>query len=420
MADSAHQATGSSSLDLPPPIIPCIESSFLAKAASIEQYTRFKPQPKVGGKRTSFSFKIYYREGDPPPNLGHPSDVYLDTTKGRERILAKVTETTWVEWLFFELAPWKLDRINNPLIPEALLWARLDGITWATKTIMDGDRTPGRRNVSGSVADAVRRTMERIPGFTKRKREEEGEGSGTNAQKTQKVQSGNSPTHDPHAPPNDALLMPPADPDDVEMSDDPSNAPAPPVAEDIAMSDDPPNALAPSVAADTADPPNTPAPPVAEGVTMPDNPPNTLAPNGQTHTEDEDAAQQDWWRSLSPLTEYGSDQEKASPDAPSKKPFLKRLVDTLRSNSSIWLKRCGIEFPKNATIIDWVSGIKTVLPWVGGAVSHTHSLALSYSLLSSFRTSMLSNTCLKVRTPRTPNASCNPKMSSLSLSTTLS
>ena len=160
---STNHPVGSSPLDLPlppPPTIPFIESKFLAKVKSIEEYVRFKQAPRLGKKRTVFSFIIYYHEGDPPEKLGHPSDVYLDTTKGRERVLAKTSETTWEEWRFFLPSPWSLHKIKNPLIPETLLWARRDtGITWSTTTIINGDRTPARQNLLGSIAEVVRMTI---------------------------------------------------------------------------------------------------------------------------------------------------------------------------------------------------------------------------------------------------------------------
>lgn len=55
----------------------------------------------------------------------------------------------------------------------------------------------------------------------------------------------------------------------------------------------------------------------------------------------------------------GGDTRELSPEAPTR-----FLIDILRQNPDMFVKeRAGLEFPKTAEVITWLSGIQTVLPW---------------------------------------------------------
>jgi hypothetical protein len=54
------------------------------------------------------------------------------------------------------------------------------------------------------------------------------------------------------------------------------------------------------------------------------------------------------------------------------------LPNRLRTNPLCWYQRMGIEFPSTAQMIEWVSGVFTVLPWMKGAGNLPNPVSFSF------------------------------------------
>lgn len=356
--------------------IPSLPQTYSAKASCTDEYKSVKGTPTVHQQRSTFSFTIFHSSGDPPPNLGQKSDVYFDTNPEEPRIFAKVDEHKWLAWQFFTQQPWYVHQIDNPLVPQTRLWARRSGVTWATQHVIYQDKSKSDSSgLPGSIAEAIKSTLDVTPPVKRKREEEMGEAivrqntsvqfhQGTSSDSTEihkrsrlindpsesrndsgEDSSQRPPDHTPPVPsssvdsafPNDTLPLDQSSTEDRGLqSESHSRVPAPSLGP-ISPLQHPMSPLPP---------PEIDLPGEPSSETLRIHIPTSTDPDRCSPTMD-----------LSPLTPLDDDKYIETPNAP--------LFQTLRQrpDSLIDSRRRAVEFPPQASFIRWSSGISTVLPW---------------------------------------------------------
>jgi hypothetical protein len=307
------------------------------KTAPQHIYTSIKGDARKNERGYVWKCTVFSGAIPPTPELGDRSDIYLDTSSRTIHVKEKPAE--WTSWV-------PSSSINHPLGGKSRLRPHFNhGIRWQTNVAFTSHRAKFRSVSDMTVEDLFAKTFTHHSYLDPENLEGVGQvgiGKEVRSRKVKKESSvpSNHPTPAPQR---------------IDNSTSPQRPPSPPRVPTPPLEDHHPD-----VDVDGEVDMDVEVPSEDEGVGMGMN----------WEAAGNDNSRRPLNNKRRRLDSRSSSREPSSPQPSPKPTFLSKLAAAplplfkrLLAKAKIWLNLQGIQFPKDAQIIQWVNGVWTVLPW---------------------------------------------------------